>query len=287
MSLTKDKFCLFFSLPLTVKDWDNLDASHAKLVMLPYVYADVPTLIKLNQRGCSVVIRLGEGDYYGGDDPGRVMDMVLYLSQYCPIYCIIVGVEPENGISFKYGAPDWGQLKAYEHRARFDAMRLPLQAQGFKVVSPGWTMRSISEDEPPQPGKTTWREICTLPQTVNGVLSYGYDGANGCGVHIYQYGWDGPVDELRLKFAVKDWQSLLHQPLYIDELGITGKMSQQEKMAAYTEIADILMTSVLGQRIELITPFVSNGTPNGQWSPGFLLTDPVAYQKLGQWISRK
>jgi hypothetical protein len=87
---------------------------------------------------------------------------------------------------------------------------------------------------------------------------------------------------------------LLHKPICIDELGVgNASMSDVQKMAAYIAVAEILLSRVdgrqhaLGQRCELLCPFVSNGDPGDppQWEPYFLLKDPACYAELGRWMA--
>lgn len=290
MTFTKRRFCLFFSLVLTEHDWQNLAASRVRLVMLPLsLAASRPEVCRrMREMGCTLVLRVEEGTYSDGDAPARIGGECVRVQNVCPVEAVIVGVEPENGVAFTYGQ-DWQKIRAYEHRAAFDRVRVGLQLRGFRVVAPGWTKRSISEDDPPQPARTTWREICTQPQESEhdqGGVSFGYHSAQGVGWHEYQHGWLGFVDELRLKFSLKQAQELWHLPLWIDELGVnTG--SQVERMRAYIDIAEMLLSHRLGRRIEMLAPFISNGDPGSppHWDARFILRDPVAYRLLGDWMA--
>lgn len=294
MGFQKSKFGLFFSLPLSPQDWRNLEVSRIKLVQMPLDFADALTLQRLRSMGVRVLLRIDEGAYYSDDAPARLTPRVVRAAELCPLEGAVVGNESENAQDFTYTSASFGQPFAYVHRVRFDAMRVALQAAGIRVISPAQTMRSISEDEQPIPGSVTWREICTLPNTryTEAQGQYGYLSANGNGAHIYCYGWDGPTDELRFKFALKYLANIWHRPLYIDEIGIAGNHTQLEKMAGYVSIAEILLSQrngkqhPLGQRTEALVPFLSNGTPNGQWDARYLLTDPACYQLLGNWMSR-
>lgn len=294
MGFTRQKFGLFFSLPLSSQDWANLAVSRVKLVQLPLEFADGLALRRLAGMGVRALLRINEDAYYSDDAVGRLTARVLMAREVCPLEGVVVGNEPENAQDLTYTSASFGQPFAYVHRARFDAVRVALQSAGVKVISPAQTMRSISEDEQPIPGSVTWREICTLPETryTEAQGQYGYLSANGNGGHIYCYGWDGPTDELRFKFALKYLANIWHKPIYIDEIGIAGNHTQLEKMAGYVSIAEILLSQrngkqhPLGQRTEALIPFVSNGVPNGQWDARYLLTDPACYQLLGNWLSR-
>lgn len=281
MSFTKDRFCLFFSLPLDNQDWQNLDTSKVRMVMLQFAFADSMTLGKMKQRGLKVVLRIGE-DYYADDAPSRFRAELKAKQQVCPIEAVILGVEPDNPFNLKYGSTSWGQPRAYEHRLRSDRLRTALSGLGVKLVSASPTMHSISEDEPPAPGQVSWREICTLPDRNMG---QGYHDYDGNGYHLYSYDYIGVVDELRVKFALKQAQTLWHRPLWIDEVGV-GKGAPVQRMMMYTKIADMLLGNVLGQRVEMLAPFVSNGQPHGHWDANFLLRDPECYRVLGDWINK-
>lgn len=292
MAFTKQRFALFFSLPLDNQDWANLAASHVKLAMLMLPFADAATLRRMRDMGIRVVLRVPEESYYEDTAPFRIKSEVMTAMQSCPVEAVLVGNEPDAAQDLGYGSPSFGQPFAYVHRRRFDAVRVALQGVGIKVISPALIMRSISEDEAPAPGQVTWREILCLPDTQG---KYGYLEADGNGVHIYGYGWDGPVDELRYKFALKIAATLWHKELWIDEVGMTGKYTQVEKIAAYIDMTEILLSvqnngkqHPLGQRVNLLCPFVSNGTPGDPpaWSPGFLIRDPAAYALLGNWMRR-
>lgn len=292
MSFSKSRFALFMSLPLAPLDWQNLAASSVRLVQLPLAFCDQATLERMRGMGIRIVVRVGEGDYYDDLAPGRIRNAVLRAQLFCPIEAVIIGNEPENALDFTYGSNTFGADFAYLHRRRFDQVRVALQVVGINVVSPAQTMRSISEDEPPMPGKVTWREICCLPDSslteVQG--QFGYLSANYNGVHLYGYGWEGYVDELRMLFALKEAANLWHKPLFVDEIGIGGNATPLQKMAAYIAVAEILLSTQdgkqhpLGQRVAMLSPFVSNGEPHGQWDARFLLRDPAAYALLGDWM---
>jgi hypothetical protein len=299
MPFTKERFALFFSIPLTNQDWINLAASKVKLVMIPLPFADQATLTRMRGMGLRVVLRVPESDYYDDRAAARILAQVLAAMQWCPIEAVIVGVEPDGNYVLSYGEPDWGQSHAYEHRPRFDAVRKALQGVGIKVISPGYKMqvrltdgrlgRSISEDDPAPAGYRDWVMINTLPDANR---EFGYDAADGNGVHLYCYGWEGVVDDLRATIDTK-WETLLlHKPLWIDEIGIGNDHSSDlQKMQGYIDAAEILLSlhngrqHPTGARVEMLCPFVSNGTPDGQWEPYLLLDDPACYTELGRWMT--
>jgi hypothetical protein len=301
MPFNKGRFCLFFSIPLSSQDWANLTLSKVRLVMMPPGVADAGTLKRMASMGIRVVLRVPESDYYDDLAPARIRNQVLAAMQSCPVEAVIVGVEPDGEFVLSYGSPTWGQQeKAYEHRRRFDAVRRMLQGVGVKVVSPGYKTavaltgggvgKAISEDDPAPAGFRDWVMINTLPD--HQYSEFGYDAAEGNGVHIYLYSWAGIVDQLREMIDTRWYQVLLHKPLWIDEIGIgNASTTARQKMQGYIEIADIMLSRKngrqhpLGQRCELLCPFISNGIPNGQWEAYFLLNDPACYVELGQWMS--
>jgi hypothetical protein len=232
--------------------------------------------------GCRVVLRVNEESYYNDEASRRVLNQVFTAMQHCPVEAVIVGNEPDNAQNLSYGSNTWGQPFAYVHRKRFDDVRRALQSVGIQVISPALIMRSISEDEAPAPGQIAWREILCLPDS-----GYGYLDAEGNGGHIYCYGWDGPVDEIRFKFALKHLLTIWHKEVWLDEVGVAGGHSPTEKMRAYIDMAEILLHNRgLGSRVNFLCPFVSSGDPGNPpaWSPGFLIRDPRAYEVLGQWM---
>jgi hypothetical protein len=273
--MNKRDFALFFSLPLSPQDWVNLQASHVETVMLPLDYADIATLDRLRGMGVRVVLRVNEGDYGDKSAPSRVLTRVQACANHATVLAVIVGVEPDAPYDLQYGSPTWGQAAAYLHRDALERVGMALQGQGFVVVSPGYRQRSISEDEAPVPGVLTWAEIVRIT----------YDACDGNAVHLYQYDYSSIVDILRVKFTLKQWQALWHKDLWLDEVGIGGSKSPVEKMRMYMHMFDMLAGHRLGERIRLFCPFVSNGTPNGQWDARFLLDDPQCYQELGTWMS--
>lgn len=283
MGFAKHKFGLFFSLPLDPQDWLNLQASSVCLVMLPLEFADNQTLDRLKGMGVRVVLRVNESDYYDDLAPGRIRNHVFTANQHCPVAAVIVGNEPDHPLDWRYGSNTWGQEWAYLHRRRFDAVRLALQAIAAKVVSPAVTMRAITEDDVPQPGRTTWREIMCLPDEAK---RQGYLEADGNGVHLYQHAWDGPVNMWRVKVALREYEELWHQPLWIDEVGVVSASGSVARMQAYIDIAEMLLSHPLGWRVECLIPFVANGSPGNppSWPPQYLMRDPQAYALLGAWM---
>lgn len=303
MGFSKQRFALHFSVPLSEQDWKNLDNSKVKLVMLPLPFCDANTLWQLRGRGCRVVIRIPESDYYLPTDPARILTAVIEAMKFCPVEAVIVGIEPDDRFVLSYGEPTWGQDQAYLHRYQFDAVRFLLQPY-VRVISPGLKTavrfpdghigRTISEDDPPAAGVRDWVMIGVLPQPKpdGGGMGYGWDDAFGNSIHYYAYNWDGIVNDLRYKIDGKWWATLLHKPLWIGEVGVgSERLSDVERMEAAIDMSEILLSRVnsrqhmFGQRCELLCPFVSNGQPDGHWESYLLLDDPQAYVELGRWMA--
>jgi hypothetical protein len=280
MAFTKDKFTLFWSLPPDELDWQNLRVSRARRVMLPFniAFSRQDVLSRLRQEGCRVVLRVEERTYSGDNDPQVIRSRFRVMRPLVTIDAVIIGCEPDDRVpSFRYGAPSWGQEHANEHQFRMDRVRAALQPEGVTVVSPGLMMRSVSEDDAPQPGRVTWREI----------VAPAYNRCDGNGAHIYGYEWQSYVDTLRAKFALKEALELLHKPLWIDECGF-GLRSETSAMNGWISFAGMVMAQPgLAERIEMICPFVSNGDPGNPpvWDPRYRVRSTAEYQRLGAFLA--
>lgn len=290
MAFYKGRFGLFWSLPPDALDWANLDASRVRLVMLMLEHARPDTLLALADRGCKVIIRVNENDYYADDAPLKIAARAIMVRQVCPVDAVICGNEPENAQNLAYGSATFGQDFAFVHRKRFDDVRILLQQTGVRVISPAFTCRMITESDKPQPGEQTWWDICTDTddKRVPGDGQFGYHSADGNGAHCYQHNWLGPVDEIRFAFMLQRLQTTFHKPLWIDEVGINSG-TELERMAAYIDMAEMLLDRkyYYGQRVEFFTPFVANGDPGfpPAWSPGYLIRSHAAYEMLGNWMA--
>lgn len=302
--MTRQDFCLFFSLALSDADWNNLDLSGVQRVMLPLslAHARPDILARLAGMGVRLIIRLEE-DYYNDEAPKRVTLQVKDAQRLVPVEAIIVGVEPDNAFNLNYGSPTWGQPHAYEHRAAawrvFNA--LVAAGLGMELVSAGHTMHSISEDEVPAPGREAWAEICRPL----------YSQMDGAGAHIYGYGSDGHyINTVRALFALKAAQERFHKPIWIDEIAFDSG-SQVERMDAVLRFARLMerhwngkewIPHPLSHRVRMICPFVSNGDPYKRdaqgnilrdaegkplthWKPELLINNPQAYELVGRYMA--
>lgn len=263
-------------MPLDVQDWANLQASGVKRVMLPFSLATSEQLGLLAEINKQIILRLDERDYYHDLAPQQIADKLRsWRGTYGDkLEALVCGVEPEHETDLTYEAPTWHQERAAEHARRVDRVRAAVQPLGVKAVSPGWTMRGISETDPLQPGELAWRELCAPV----------YHQCDGCGFHLYTYNWLSVVDNLRVYFALQKACVFWHKPIWLIEVGV-GSSSPVERMQAYLDIANILLDPSLpfSKRVEMFCPFVSNGTGQA-WDSSYLLKDPACYTLLGSWM---
>lgn len=273
---SRSLFSLFFSLPLDDTDWRNLTTSGVKRVMLPYwvVKAHPEQLQRLASMGVRLVVRLANGE---SDTIITICHVLHAAAQLVVIDFVIVGNEPDSGIDFSRGSPTWHQERAYMNAGYVKEMVPALAAVGLRAVSPAWSMRSISEDDVPQPGLTTWREI----------VAPAYQQCYAEAAHIYDYSWSGVVDELRFKYSLQEALEALHLNVVLDEVGV-DRGTNVERMAAYIAMSrDLERIPALGSAVIMFCPFVSNGDPGNPpvYDRGFIMRDAAAYQALGTYIT--
>lgn len=208
--------------------------------------------------------------------PAAIARDLARIARSVPVDAVITGNEPEVGIDMRYSSRDWGQGTAYAGLPRTKALIDAVHGLGLTAVSPAFSCSPevISEDGWAQPGRTAWREICAPV----------YQEADGCAAHVYSLNWLTVADVIRFKAALRWALEAWHRPLYLDEVG-TARGTQLERMGSYIEMAEVIMGHKDGERVRLLCPFVSTGTPNGQWDPDYILNDPVAYALLADWMS--
>jgi hypothetical protein len=272
--MRKQDFTLFWAIPPTASDWSNLMASGCERVMLTYQLARTKpdVLSRLSGLGRRVVVRIEDGNQ---DAPVDIAHALSDIRHIVPIDAVIVGVEPDTGCDMRMGSPSWCQQKAYASLPHTGALIEAIQGLGLPAVSPSlsYPPDCISEDGVPMPGRTTYREI----------VAPTWQRADGCGVHLYCLGWSSVVDRLRFKFGLKWAAETWHKNLWIDEVGVILG-SNMAQMAAYIEMAEIIMHHPVNPRVMLFCPFISAGAANGQWDERFILRDPACYQLLGNWM---
>jgi hypothetical protein len=284
------------------------------------------------KEGASIYLRLERDDLERGPQKLKA-ELIHKIERATQIGGRIAGVfifnEEDRFFDFRWRlpngkAPDWGNQRP----ANDPATRSPLESlvadiarvvdyldlrdelpdRAPVLISPAYIMRGFTEDDPPDPGLFTWREI-TAP------LFYDPDGpVTGNGVHFYDYGWwerDPPpvasqdltspdafnrwfdkmigarlatfVNVSRFKQAVRFWSGFHHHLTYWDESN-TENEDQDElwHMEACVGKAKLLIHSkspqgyVLGERVALFTPFTSNGVPNA-YPAQFIMRDRRCY----------
>jgi hypothetical protein len=272
VGFTRDKFGLFFSLPLDEADFRNLNASGVRRVMLPVGVArhNLTMCAHLSSLGMRLTLRMADGDHlrYSVTD-------IEAIRGACAVETVIAGCEPDSAFDLNYGSSDWGYEQANQTLRAVDNVRRNLRAvygTTIKVAAPALTMRSISEDEAPAPGRVMWAEVLRPC-------------ANACdsvGAHIYGYWYRSDVDMQRVKWAIKGAQELWHKPILIDEINFLNG-SEREHIQGIIDVARMLEAHPLGRRVEGLFPFVSNGDASS-WPPGYLLRDPAVYEALGHYV---
>lgn len=264
-------FTLFWSMPPDDTDWANLRTSTVKQVMLVWGQTDRRVLARLRSLGCSVVLRMENGDLT--QPAGTLQGHLREAMSACHISGVIMGVEPDGRFDLTWDSQDWGTDFAWQHANQIRHVMGALGGLGVPLVSPGHAQRAISEADQPAPGQISWREICAPV----------YNECDANGVHIYGYGWVSRVDETRFKWAVQYWATLRHKLLWIDEASI-GSGSSNARMRACIEMARILRDKTWGSRVGMFCPFVSNGTGVG-YQPQYVMREPEAYMALATFMA--
>lgn len=283
---------LFFPEPLQAIHWENLALSRVKRVQLfrnvvimehhkegarTITYAEY-----LHRNGYQVVVRIPESEF-------EHLHLWTTISSLIPLkqflYAIVFGNEPEYEYDLTWSSENWGndpdipfpEGKAWRHASRVsNATELAKSAlPQVKLISPGWKMRRITEDEPPQPGRMVWADICR--PSYNRLLN---------GAHIYGYSWRSEVDVQRAKWSMAEIESIFHHEIWINEFNVHSG-SDEEQMNAFIEFQRRILLDPgvkCGKRVENMTLFVSNGDPN-TWDAVFLVESQSAYRMLGNWLS--
>lgn len=278
---------LFFSMPLTGNpdplkpsgDWYNLYVSGVRRVMLDmYVSATDEVLSILNKRGYSVILRVNQADADSKAPTQVASDLRDKKKTYPCIDWVILFNEPDLvAKNMQYGSPDWMLSAAHVHQSRFSVMAKACAAVGgVRIATPGWLSRTKTEDDPPQPGVTSWERICAP--------AYEQDGVQGHARHIYLYGFGSEVDTFRIRWQLREAKEPFHAgPILIDEIGC-DHLGPLERMRQFIEIMKYLEPRpALLNRVALICPFVSNGTGKG-YPPEYVMSAPQCHEELGAWV---
>lgn len=269
---TRDDFALFFSMPLTDRDWANLLTSTVKTVMLPMGVATPKLLDGLAKHDIAVVIRL-ENERLT-NPLGSIQAQVREAMGRARVKAVIIGNEPDVAFQLTYGA-DWGTSSlAWSWAALVDTVRAALSGLGPAIIGGALAWRGFVESYPPMPGQIAWREI----------LRDAYNQCQGVGVHIYAFGWWQYPPIAQFLHELRYWETLWHQPIYLDEFNlVTG--DNLTRMAVCIGAAEaILHTPALAERVEMFCPFISNGLGNA-YDKGLIMQDPAAYTLLARFLA--
>jgi hypothetical protein len=272
---TRDQFTLFFSMPLDETDWANLLTSGCKQVMMPWAFLTNSTLDALAKHDITLVARMSNATA-STEDLGALQARMMEIKARIHCRAVILGCEPDVNFSWLYNA-DWGtDSYAWQHADRIHTLVSALHGYGPAIISPAWAQREgIVETDPPVPGMMAWREI----------TRDAYNACDGNGTHLYGFGWWEPLNIARFFSQVRWFQTLHHQPLWIDEYNIVYG-NQTTRMAACIATAQALIQQPgLAERVEMFCPFVSNGAPSGQWDAGLVMKDPACYTLLQKWLA--
>lgn len=212
------------------------------------------------------------------------------------------GDRPPNGDAHRSTAIE---DTVYELRSAAQA----LKGTGVRLVAPAYSMHGYTEDDPPDPGLFTWREHLAPVTHGKGTPISAH------GVHYYDTGWwvhdPSPPDAnhqyspaawyeyagrlvgartatmvnvQRFMHAVRFWSGFHHQPIWWDEANtLNSTMSQVAHMEACVGKSKLLIHHrnpegyQLGERVEMFSPFVSNGLGNA-YPPQYIMRDPACYE---------
>src|SRR5687768_16227780 len=206
---TKQRFGLFYSMPLSPQDWINLNTSRVKLVMLPFrlAYKDVVLVAHMASLGIKVVLRIDEEEIRTYT-PQAYKRELQFIQKAIQVDAVILGNEPEGWHNLTFSSPEWGVRDgtARRHAERMDAVRVALTGLGVKLVSPGWTAGRKYEVDTLRPGRQAWR------------IEVGeeYGRCDGNGGHLYLFKWDEWADEYRFLYQASELAEMYHKPLWID-----------------------------------------------------------------------
>lgn len=311
MSYTADGFTLAYPEPLTEEEWARFRHSLAPQVMLWWDQATAEVCGRFAQitrrhaerpgeQSVRIILRLPTEMLT--QPMGPIRTELLYrqrVARGC-IAALILGNEWDADLSFRWGAPTWGNQRPNNWEAspieqwanRIGHAAHSLSGCGVALVSPAYRMRGFTEDDQPEPGLFTAREL-------TGWDYYGYASPiAGNAVHFYDYDWthdDPPPPEAsaetrawvdwaarlaavrvsnqvnvdRFKHWLRFWSGYHHHPLYIDESNTNNeRWSAQQHMWACIEKSRLLIHEEnaegykLGERVAMYSPFAMNGLAN-------------------------
>lgn len=238
---------------------------------------------------------------------------------------IVVDNEWDEGICWRWHdtkgkACDWqntppgiGQMSLIERKAHMIGATAALLKRTLvskhipTFVSAAYSMRGYTEDDAPDPGLFTAREL-------TGPDYYGYKSAiSGNAVHYYDGGWyvpDPPYQPVdgwraymervvgarlatqtnvhRFKQAVRFWSGYHHYPTWWEEVNtMNSGMSEVEHMQACVGKSKLLIHSVnaegyyLGERVACLAPFTTTGLGNA-YPRQYVMSSADSYEVVRQ-----
>lgn len=312
MSLERARWALFFPEPMDEADKGNLEACGIKRVqmfldvaanMARSVPGHSPAQLQwLASRGVRLTLRVEEPrrgqesvSYYNRATNESTLSKIDAVRQFVPVEAIVMGNESEGDYDLTWSTqagwgnnPDqWFPRPGGKAQAHMEAVLALGQAihtrwQGaVKPVTPGWTHKRLTPRDPPQPGRSSWREI-VLP-AYNGMLDgrQVYLPANGA--HLYAHNWLSEEDRNRYLWAAGIEVERCHREIWLNETNVNNvpNGTALERMTAIVGMAQLLSQQEWGNRFVSWCPFVSNGLGNA-YKPGYVMRDRVCYVMLGQ-----
>lgn len=327
-------FCLSFPEPMAAQDRTNFVQSLSPYAMLWWGAsgADEGTLRFLGQQRrtyhgqeqrVGIVLRMDPAMLLHSTDLLLMqLDRQITLSNKA-IVGVVVGNEhepPQPGLRWHLpnGEPvqDWGNRPRTPLRtdslANITAVHVRriapvLRTRGIAVVAPGYSMHGYTEDDAPDPGLFSWREV-TIGMT---------NSMDAADVHYYDTDWwvrdPEPPDAAninnpeawreyanrlvgartatqanvhRFMQAVRFWSGFYHVPIWWGEANTKNRrMGQMQHMEACVGKSKLLSGHrnpegyLLGERVALFCPFTSNGLGNA-YPAEYIMRDPRCYTEI-------
>jgi hypothetical protein len=246
----------------------------------------------LAQQGIRVTLRIEEpalghetDSYYDWPAQLGIFNRVRAVQALVNVEAVIVGNEPQSGYDLTWQSGNWGNNpdayfteaggKAAKHNREVAAMVSLLRPLGVQIISPGWEHRRVRPEQPAQPGRATWRELC-LPS---------YNACHGNGAHLYADSWASPEDDNRYKWAFGEEVERCHKALWINETNQHNPdATPVQKMRSCMAMYDLLMTLPDANRVVSYCPFVSN-TGGPGYDQTYVMRDPQCYTELAAWLA--
>lgn len=316
------RFTMFYPDAMSAEDMVNFKRSLSPQIMLFWDQATPDALKRLSQvvrhnpytgkdEPVRVLLRLGEEAF--NRDAGKLQDEAYDKTAAGKVTTAFMGNEIDAPFSLRWHdrngqSVDWGNTNGRGEMSPLNQrVNKVLRAAGAldgvidNLISPGYIMRGFSEDDAPDPGLYSWRELSAH-------VYYGYGSPiNGNGVHFYDYGWwlrdpaepvpakvnaDGNLyleheaaehwanalvgarvatwtNVSRFMHSVRFWSGFHHHLCYWDEVNtFNSALSEAEHIEACIGKSKLLIHHKngegyqLGERVAMYCPFTFNGIPN-------------------------